>query len=64
MYSKTLGDFIPVDGTHEKKGLVRELLTTGATVRNSNNNIFDTSGNCAEWTTEAYSSGRRVYRGR
>ena len=64
LFSNTLGDFIPVDGTHEKKGLVRELLTTGATVRNSNNNIFDTSGNCAEWTTEAYSSGRRVYRGR
>ena len=64
LFSNTLGDFIPVDGTHEKEGLVRELLTTGATVRNSSNNIFDTSGNCAEWTTEAYSSEKRVYRGR
>lgn len=64
LYSKTLGDFIQVDGTHEKASLVRELLTTGATVRNSSNNIFDTSGNCSEWTTEAYSSEKRVYRGR
>lgn len=64
LFSNTLGDFIPVDETHEKASLVRELLTTGATVRNSSNNIFDTSGNCAEWTTEAYSSEERVYRGR
>lgn len=64
LFSNTLGDFIPVDETHEKASLVRELLTTGATVRNSSNNIFDTSGNCAEWTTEAYSSEKRVYRGR
>lgn len=64
LFSNTLGDFIPVDETHEKASLVRELLTTGATVRNSSNNIFDTSGNCAEWTTEAYSSEQRVYRGR
>lgn len=64
LFSNTLGDFIPVDETHEKASFVRELLTTGATVRNSSNNIFDTSGNCAEWTTEAYSSEERVYRGR
>ena len=40
------------------------LLTTGATERNSSKNIYDVAGNCWEWTTESYTSSRRVVRGR
>ena len=41
----------------------RILLTTGATERNSSKNIYDVAGNCFEWTTEAFDTGRRVLRG-
>ena len=39
------------------------LLTTGATKRNSSKNIYDVAGNCDEWTTEAYKTNSRVWRG-
>ena len=64
----TLGGFTPVDGTYTKKlySVSKKyiLLTTGASEGNSAKNIYDVAGNCWEWTTEFYSSDRRVCRGR
>ena len=64
----TLGSFTAVEGTYKKKlySVSKKyiILTTGATERNSAKNIYDVAGNCWEWTTESYSSGRRVLRGR
>ena len=64
----TLGSFTPVDGTYTKKlySVSKKYiqLTTGASEKNSAKNIYDVAGNCFEWTTESYSSGSRVYRGR
>ena len=37
--------------------------TTGRNEAWKANNIYDLAGNVADWTTEAYSSGKRVYRG-
>ena len=39
------------------------LLGTGVTDYTKKNNIYDLAGNCWEWTTESYSSSRRVDRG-
>ena len=39
------------------------VLTTGAKERNSSKNIYDVAGNCWEWTTEAYNTYYRVFRG-
>ncbi len=64
----TLGSFTAVEGTYKKElySVSKKyiILTTGATERNSAKNIYDVAGNCWEWTTESYSSGRRVLRGR
>ena len=64
----TLGSFTPVDGTYTKKlySVSKKYiqLTTGASEKNSAKNIYDVAGNCFEWTTESYSSGFRIYRGR
>ena len=51
------------NGTDVTKG-TSILLTTGATERNCSKNIYDVAGNCYELTTESYSSGTRVCRGR
>ncbi len=41
------------------------FLTTGAAeIRNVAKNIYDVAGNLFEWTTESYSSSRRVCRDR
>ena len=59
----TLGNFQDVGNEYSKEKSTSILLTTGATERNSSKNIYDVAGNCLEWTTESYSSNRRVCRG-
>ena len=59
----TLGSFNNVGSKYSKMKNTSILLTTGATERNCSKNIYDVAGNCFEWTTESYSSGR-VCRGR
>ena len=61
--SGILGNFQDVDNEYSKEKDTSILLTTGATERNCSKNIYDVAGNCFEWTTESYSSGR-VCRGR
>ena len=60
----TLGSFNNVKSKYSKMKDTAVLLTTGATERNSSKNIYDVAGNCWEWTTESYTSSRRVVRGR
>ena len=66
----TLGKFQDVGNEYSKEKNKGILLTTGATgatgvtERNSSKNIYDVAGNVYEWTTESFSSSRRVYRGR
>ena len=60
----TLGSFNNVGSKYSKMKDTSILLTTGATERNCSKNIYDVAGNCFEWTTESYSSGYRVSRGR
>ena len=60
----TLGSFNNVGSKYSKMKDTAILLTTGATERNCSKNIYDVAGNCFEWTTESYSSGYRVSRGR
>ncbi len=40
-----------------------DLINTGSKSETEKNHIFDLAGNVDEWTTEAESSGHRVYRG-
>ena len=40
-----------------------DLINTGSMTQTEKNHIFDLAGNVWEWTTEAKSSDRRVYRG-
>ena len=40
------------------------ILQTGQTSYTSKKNIYDLSGNCCEWTQEAYGNSERVIRGR
>ena len=40
-----------------------QKLATGQTSYTKSNNVFDLSGNCLEWTQEAYDTGGRVFRG-
>ena len=61
--NNTLGSFNNVGSKYSKMKNTSILLTTGATERNCSKNIYDVAGNCFEWTTESYSSGR-VCRGR
>ena len=51
-------------GSYNKESSGNVLLTTGASESFKSKNIYDIAGNCAEWTTEAYSSNYRVLRGR
>ena len=57
-------DWSSADKTNGTDVMQGNLLTTGATVRNSAKNIYDVAGNCEEWTTEAYTTDLRVCRGR
>ena len=59
-----LGKFQNVNNKYPKAKDTKILLTTGSTEKNSAKNIYDVAGNCREWTTESYSSGNRVNRGR
>ncbi len=45
-----------VTTNHEKLNETSELLTTGATIRNSTLNIYDIAGNVTEWTHEKSST--------
>ena len=45
-----------INGVYTKPAEIGILLTTGATTRNISNNIYDLTGNVAEWTTETNSS--------
>ena len=40
------------------------LINTGEYDETEKNHIYDLAGNLREWTTEAYNTSRRVYRGR
>ena len=40
-----------------------DLINTGSMTQTEKNHIFDLAGNVEEWTTEASSSGHRVFRG-
>ena len=61
--SYTLGSFNNVESNYSKMKGKSILLTTGATERNSSKNIYDVAGNCYEWTTGAYDTSTRVFRG-
>ena len=56
-------DFTEATTSTQKPEDSSYLLGTGVTDYTKKNNIYDLAGNCAEWTTEAHSSGRRVFRG-
>ena len=61
-YSEDAGkSYTPVSGTYTKAKGNEILLTTGATTRNSANNIFDLAGNVREWVSTSTSC---YYRGR
>ena len=62
--NNTIENFQDVVNEYSKEKDKSILLTTGATERNSSKNIYDVAGNCWEWTTESYTSSRRVVRGR
>ena len=63
-YSTDYGaNFTNAIASTEKPENSRYLLGTGVTDYTKRNNIYDLAGNCWEWTTESYSSGRRVVRG-
>ena len=55
--------FIDATVSTEKPENKSYLLGTGVTEYTKKNNIYDLAGNCWEWTTESYSSGRQVSRG-
>ena len=60
-----LEKFQDVGNEYSKEKDKSILLTTGAAeTRNVAKNIYDVAGNVYEWTTESYSSGLRVGRGR
>ena len=65
-YGSTYTD-TEVSGKYTKPANKSVLLTTGATTRNSTNNIFDLAGNVWEWTLESYTdtdgSSSRTRRG-
>ena len=64
-YSTDYGaNFTNAIASTEKPENSSYLLGTGVTDYTKRNNIYDLAGNCSEWTTESYSSGNRVYRGR
>ena len=48
--------------TIKSQGTIQKLAT-GQTSYTKSNNIFDLSGNCVDWTQEAYSTRYRVSRG-
>ena len=56
-------DFTDVTASTEKPENSAYLLGTGITDYTKKNNIYDLAGNCAEWTTESYTSDNRVIRG-
>ena len=41
-----------------------DLINTGSMTQTEANNIYDLAGNLEEWTTEAFNTVNRVYRGR
>ena len=56
-YSEDWGStYTEVSGKYTKQKEDYVLLTTGATTRNSTNNIFDLAGNVWEWTLSSYTS--------
>lgn len=62
-YKDTTFEYLDTDGITKKKS-TNEMIPTGSTERNKQNNIYDMAGNVFDWTIEANNTYNRVRRRR